>query len=391
MLDIFSDDVRRNPFPIYDQLRATSPVLRVPPPFDAWLILDYEGVKRALNDHDAFSSAVPSPRHWFIFSDPPLHTKMRALIAKAFTPSTITNLEPQIRNLSRDLLTAAIARGEIDLAQDYAVPLPMKVISEMIGIPPADWNVFRHWSDVIVKLSYARNGGPEAQQVTAEFTAVAAEMNDYLTHMIAARRAEPRDDLLTRLIHAEVDGETLSQPEILGFFQLLVVGGQDSTANLINNSILCLLDNPDELARLRNNLQLLPSAIEEVLRFRSPFQWIMRTPKRDLQMGGQTIPAGKLVLAVIGSANRDPKIFPDANRFDITRSPNPHIAFGHGIHFCIGGPLARMEARIALTDLLSRFKQIDRANNDPWPPRQALHVHGPSRLPIHFELAESGS
>jgi cytochrome P450 len=387
MLEIFSDEVRRDPFLIYEELRSASPLVLVPPPFDAWLILDYEGVKRALNDHDAFSSAVPAPRNWFIFSDPPMHTKMRALIAKAFTPSTITNLELRIRRLSRDLLDAVIARGEMDLAQDYAVPLPMKVISEMIGIPPSDWNVFRRWSDSINKLSYSRNGGPEAQQAAIEFTAVAAEMNDYLTHMIAARRAEPRDDLLTRLIQAEIEGETLSQPEILGFFQLLVVGGQDSTSNLINNSVLCVLENPDQLDRLRDNLQLLPSAIEEVLRFRSPFQWIMRTPRRDIQMSGQTIPAGKLLLAVIGSANRDPKIFPDANRFDITRNPNPHIAFGHGIHFCLGAALARLEARIALTDLLTRFKRFDRISNEPWAPRQALHVHGPSRLPIRFETA----
>jgi cytochrome P450 len=385
MIDIFSDDVRRDPFPVYEAARATAPVIRVPPPFDAWLFLDYQSVKRALQDHDSFSSAVPAPPHWFIFSDPPVHTKMRALISRAFTPGTIANLEPRIRELSRRLLDQNIRRGEMDLAADYAVPLPMQVIAEMIGIPAADWLTFRRWSDSILKLSYSRGGGPEAQAVRQEFAAVHGEMNEYLAGMISARRAKPADDLLTRLIHAEVDGERLTQAEILGFFELLVVGGQETTANLINNAILCLLENPGELERLRGDFDLLPSAIEETLRYRAPIQWLMRAPRRDITIAGHTIPAGKLVLAVIGSANRDTAVFADAAQFDIARNPNPHLSFGHGIHFCIGAPLARMEAKIALTDLLSNLKNLRVSSADPWPPRKALHVHGPSRLPIRFD------
>lgn len=385
MIDIFSDDIRRDPFPVYEMARKISPVVRVPPPFDAWLLLDYAGVKRALQDHEAFSSAVPAPKHWFIFSDPPIHTKMRALISRAFTPGTISNLEPRIRELSRRLLEEAQKRGEMDLAVDYAVPLPMQVIAELIGIPPADWSTFRRWSDSILKLSYTRSGGPEAELAQREFAAVHGEMGEYLKTMIAARTTAPKDDLVTRLVHAEVDGERLSHAEILGFFQLLVVGGQETTANLINNAILCLLEHPAELARLRANPELLPGAIEETLRFCAPIQWLMRAPRRDIEIGGQTIPAKKLVLAVIGSANRDAAAFPEPNRFDITRAPNTHLSFGHGIHFCIGAPLARLEAKIALGDLLSRFKSFDRCSREPWPPRQALHVHGPSSLPIRFE------
>jgi cytochrome P450 len=164
----------------------------------------------------------------------------------------------------------------------------------------------------------------------------------------------------------------------------LLLAGQETTTNLINNAVLCFLENADQLARLRAAPALLASAIEEVLRYRSPFLWVMRTPRRDVELHGQTIPAGKLVLAMVASANRDPRQFPDAARFDITRDPNPHLAFGHGIHSCIGAALARMEARIVLTDILSRLKSMELASNAPWEPRKALHVHGPARLPIRF-------
>ena len=384
MSDFFSDEMRRDPVPLYDRMRQVSPLFRLPPPFDAWLIFDYEGVKRALTDHEAFSSRVPAPRHWFIFSDPPDHTKLRGLISRAFTPRVITNLEPRIRELSRDLLDRAIERGEMDLAADYAVPLPMMVIAEMIGIPPEEWPMFRRWSDSILKISYARSDSDVAGRAHGEFVAVTAEMGAYLARMIERRRVSPRDDLLTRLVEAEVDGERLSHEEILGFFQLLVVGGQETTANLINNAILCLVENPDQFEKLRASPDLLSSAIEEAVRHRSPVQWLMRTPTRDIRLHDRVIPAGQLVLAMVGSANRDPAQFADADRFDIARDPNPHIAFGHGIHFCLGAPLTRLEARIALGDILGRFDGLELTSAGPWEPRQALHVHGPARLPIRF-------
>ncbi len=385
MLDLFSDEMRRDPYAAYDVLRQASPALRVPPPFDAWMVFDHEGVKRVLSDHETFSSRVRAPKNWFNFQDAPEHTKLRALISRAFTSRSIAHLEPRIQELSRRLLDPLIGRGEMDLAADYAGPLPMMVIAEMIGIPAAEWSRFKGWSDAILRISYSRSGDEDAARVMADFRATTDEMSVYLEEMIAQRRSAPRDDLLTRLIEAEVDGQRLTHDEILGFFQLLVVGGQETTANLISNAVLCLVENPDQLRRLRADPGLLPSAIEEVLRYRTPFLWLMRTPSRDVTMHGQVLPAGTLVLPMLGSANRDPGVFPDPARFDVSRDPNPHIAFGHGVHACLGAALSRLEARIALTDLLSRMRTIERANDEPWEPRRALNVHGPTHLSIRFE------
>jgi cytochrome P450 len=213
-------------------------------------------------------------------------------------------------------------------------------------------------------------------------------MRDYVARLADDRRTVPADDLLTRLGQADVEGQRLTDDEILAFVQLLLVAGNETTTNLINNAVLCLLDHPDELARLRAVPELLPSAIEEVMRFRSPVQWMFRFTRADVEMHGQTIPAGRMVLPVIGAANRDPAHFADSDRFDVARDPNPHLAFGHGIHFCIGAPLARLEARIALADVLERLRGLERADDAPWQPRSALHVHGPSRLPVRFAPGE---
>lgn len=375
----------RDPFPLYAQMRSASPAHYAPPPFDAFLIFDYGSVKRVLNDHHAFSSQVPAPPNWFIFFDPPNHTRLRALIAQAFTPRMVAGLEPRIRQRSRELLDKIAARGEMDLAADYAVPLPMMVIAEMIGIPPEDWPRFNAWSDAILKLSHTRSAAEQAAAALGEFKIVTMEMGAYLAELAARRRAEAQDGLLSRLTAAEIDGERLAPEEMLGFFQLLIVAGQETTTNLIDNAILCLIENPDQLSKLEQHPELLQSTIEEVLRYRSPVQWVMRTPRSEIEMHGTRIPAGKLVLAMIGSANRDAAQFSDAGRFNIERDPNPHLAFGHGIHFCLGAPLARLEARIALPDLLSRLRGLELASDQPWQPRQALNVHGPARLPIRFE------
>jgi cytochrome P450 len=279
----------------------------------------------------------------------------------------------------------------MDLAADYSVPLPMMVIAEMLGIPVADRPSFKRWNDVILNMSHTVPGGKEAAGASNEFIAVTAEMNEYLAGLLDDRRAVPRDDLLTRLVQAEVDGEWLTQNEILGFFQLLLLAGSETTTNLINNAILCLLENPQELARLREKPELLPSAIEEVLRYRSPVLAMFRQTKREAQVHGQVIPPGKLVLTMIGSANRDPRLFHDAGKFNIARDPNPHLAFGHGVHFCLGAPLSRLEARIALADLLERLKGFTLASDEPWEPRKAFHVHGPARLPIRFQPGRRGA
>jgi len=388
-MDLFSVSMRRNPYSGYDQMRSGAPILHLPS-FDLWMIFDFEGVQRALTDHHAFSSDLSrapgngNPGEWFIFFDPPRHTKLRALISKAFTPRVVANLEPRIRELSRQLLDRTIERGAMDLVADFSVPLPMGVIAEMLGVPVADWPRYKRWSDVILRLANTFARDEEAAATVQEYRAVTAEMRAFLPDWIEQRRAEQQGDLLTRLVEAEVDGERLTPEEILGFVQLLLVGGQETTANLINNTVLCLLENPEQRARLEAAPGLLPSAIEEVLRYRSPIQWMPRATRRAVEVHGQVIPAGKLVLAMIGSANRDPKQFRDADQFDIVRDPNPHIAFGHGIHSCLGAPLARLEARIALADFLERVKGFEFADEEPWEPREALHVHGPSRLPIRF-------
>jgi cytochrome P450 len=241
-------------------------------------------------------------------------------------------------------------------------------------------------------MSYTVVGaGETARAAFEEFTVTTGEMSAYLAEVLAHRRSAPRDDLLTRLLRAEVDGERLNEREILGFFQLLLLAGSETTTNLINNAILCFLDHPEQLARLSAEPGWLPSAIEEVLRYRAPLQWMYRVPTRAVELDGQTVPAGELVLAMIGSANRDPLQFPDADRFNITREPNPHLAFGHGTHFCLGASLARLESRVALTQLLGSLKGLALASDKPWEPRPGLHVHGPARLPIRFERGTPGT
>ncbi len=387
-MDFFSDDMRRNPYPAYEHMRRLAPVFHLAP-FDVWMVFDFDGVKRALVDHDTFSSDLShapgngNPGEWFIFFDPPRHTKLRALISRAFTPGVVAKLAPRVRELSRQLLDQTIERGAMDLAADFAVPLSMRVIAEMLGVPAEDWPRYRRWSDVIVKIAGTFTRDAAAARIVDEYRAVSAEMRAFLPQWIARRSANP-DALLTRLVEAEVDGERLTQGEILGFVQLLLVAGQETTANLINNAILCFLEHPAQLDRLRAAPALLPSSIEEVLRYRSPLQWMPRATRRDVELSGRVIPAGKLVFPMIGSANRDPTRFPDPDRFDIARDPNPHLAFGHGIHACLGAPLARLEARIALADFLERIERFELASDQPWEPRPALGVHGPSRLPIRF-------
>jgi cytochrome P450 len=366
-------------------LRATSPLFRVPPPFDGWMVLDYESAKRVLTDHETFSSEVPSPPNFFIFYDPPAHTKLRALIARAFTPRTISDLEPQIRAISTGLLDDVMDRQEMDFATEFSVPLSLKVISGMIGIPVEDSATYRRWSDGILGLSYTLSAGQHIDDVLRDYAAITDEMNAH----IQQRRRQPEDDLLTRLMQAEIDGEKLTDGEILGFFQLLVAAGQETTSDLINNALLCFIENPDQLAKLRNTPELLGSAIEEVLRYRSPVQWTRRTPRHEVEIHGTKISAGDLVLAMQGSANRDPRVFADANQFDITRNPNPHISFGHGIHFCLGAALSRLEARIGLSNVLQRFEHFELASDAPWEPREPLAVHGPNNLPIRFAVNRS--
>lgn len=377
---LFSEEMRRDPFPIYQRMRSASP-LYFEPQTGLWMIFDYESVKWALTDHETFSS-----RHgpdWIVFTDPPRHTKLRALISKAFTPRSIASLEPRIAQLSRGLLNELKDRSQFDLVADYSMPLPIMVIAEMLGIPLEDRPRFARWNDIVLKMSYTiGRRDQEAMAAYADFCSATQEMSDYLRALQTKRLHDPKDDLLTRLWQAEMDGQRLTHEEVLAFFQGLLLAGSETTTHLITNAILCFIEHPDQLKRVRQNMDLLPSAIEEVLRHRSPLQWMYRITKRDVQLHSQTIAAGKMVLPIIGSANRDEKVFQNPEQFDVTRNPNPHIAFGHGIHFCMGTPLARLESKIALTDLLGRTENLRLTSDDPWQPRKGLHVHSPAQLPI---------
>ena len=384
MTDLFSDDARRNPYPLYEQARAAAPLLH-DPRSGLWMVFDYGGVNRVLSDHGSFSSARGPD--WMIFTDPPRHTKLRALVSKAFTPKSVAGLEGRIAAISHELLDRVVARGEMDVVADYALPLPMTVIAEMLGIPASDRERFARWNEVLLDMSHTIAGGDRAPAAMDGFIALAGEMGAYLEEQLARRRVEPTDDLLTRLAAAEVDGERLTHGQILGFSQLLLLAGSETTTNLIANAVLCFAARPDQLARLRDEPALIPAAVEEVLRFRSPLQWMYRVATRDVPMHGRVIPTGAMVLAMIGSANHDPLVFPDPARFDVARSPNPHLAFGHGVHFCLGAPLARLEGRIALGHLIARLPNLELADTSPWVPRPGLHVHGPARLPVRFTRA----
>ena len=383
-----ADAARRDPYPLYAEARRASPVVG-DAVTGAWALFDHESVKRALLDHDAFGSAVTPPTgkapDWLVFTDPPRHSKLRAIIARAFTPRAIAALEPRMRQLSRALLAPHLERGHFDLVVDYATPLPVLVIAEMMGIPEVDRGSFVRWSEAIVNLSYSITGGEAAALAIASHAAAKEEMSAYVDELVARRRVEPRDDLLTRLVEAEVEGERLAPDDLLGFFQLLLVAGTETTTNLVDLAVLTLLEHPRALERVRAAPSaLVPSVIEEVLRYRSPAQVAFRETKRDVVMHGRTIPRGAFVLAFVGSANRDPSAFADPDRFDVTRAPNPHLAFGHGVHFCMGAPLARLEARVAIGQLLERVKGIQLVGDGKWEPRKGLHVHGPTRLPIRF-------
>jgi cytochrome P450 len=387
MTSFLLPEIRRNPYPLYDQMRSAAPVVR-DPATGLWMLFDHESVKRALNDHDTFSSAVTRGQaaKWLVFIDPPRHVKLRALVMRAFMPKSVAALETRIREISRKLLNDCISAGEFDLVAGFSLPLPMMVVGDMLGIPSSDWVRFREWSDIILDLSYSVAGGVAGEKATQAFRVVTAEMAAYLAALLDERRATPKDDLLTRLVQAEVDGERLTDDDILGFFQLLLVAGHETTTNLINNAVLCLLEHRDQLDHLVARPDLVPSAIEEVLRYRSPLQWVMRGVRQEVELRGQTIPVGAMVLPLIGSANRDAAVFPEPGRFDITRDPNPQIAFGHGIHFCLGAPLSRLEGRIALGDLLEHLPDLEVADTAPWEPRKALHVHGPAKLVVRLKL-----
>lgn len=366
----------------FQSMRQTSPV-HYAADYDSWHVFRYADVQQVLQDYTTFSSDMSSRmgaeasgliQSSIINYDPPRHRLMRSLVTKAFTPKAVAAMAPRIQMLTEQLLDAVAERGRMDVIGDLAYPLPVIVIAELLGVPAEDRDRFKRWSDVIV--------GSEQHQ--HQMTDMRHEVGEYFLRVVEQRRREPGSDLISALLAAEVDGEKLSVRELLGFCVLLLVAGNETTTNLIGNAVYSFTDQPDTLPRLIESPSLLPGAIEEVLRYRSPVHVLPhRFARVDTELGGQQIRAGQQVLVWLGSANRDESVFPDAERFILDRTPNAHIAFGAGIHFCIGATLARLEARTALSALLVRCRDIERDETGLEWVRGGI-VYGLKHLPIQF-------
>jgi cytochrome P450 len=380
MDEVWTVERELNPFPWYARMRASEPVA-YDRHWGSYSVFRYADVQRVLSEHATFSSNRTGGQEAqhplsasLISSDPPRHRQLRNLVSQAFTPRAVAALEPRIAQIVDELLDAVAPLSRMDVVDDLAYPLPVIVIAELLGIPAADRDRFKAWSDSVV------TGQAGAQRGNLQ-----REMAMYFMQTIERRRHEPGDgDLITALLGAEVDGQKLTEMELLGFCMLLLVAGNETTTNLIGNAILCFDEQPEVYERLRADPALLPGAIEEVLRYRSPVQAMDRVTSTETVVGDVTMPAGTWVSAWIGSANRDEEQFPAADTFDITRMPNKHVAFGQGVHFCLGAPLARLEARVALGALLERLRDIRRVPDVELEPLQSTIVYGVRHLPVTF-------
>ena len=363
-----------------------------------WHVLGHREVGTLLSDPAAFSSdlTVLRPaqddlalfqRGNFVQMDPPQHRKLRTLVSQAFTPRVVADLEPRIAELTTQLLDEVDER--FDLIDALAYPLPVIVIAEMLGVPASDRPLFRRWADVL----FSQDVDPDQSLRSVSEQAVTAvaptmrEMNAYFLDHIRSRRAGPGHDLTSKLVQAEVDGERLADEEIVGFVGLLLLAGHVTTTATLGNSVVCFQDAPDAAAQVRADPGLLPAAIEEVLRVRTPFPRLARMTTADAELAGVTIPAGQVVIPWLTAANRDERVFADPHRFDVHRSPNPHLSFGHGIHFCLGAPLARLEARVALRLLLERYRDVEVAADEAVEQRNPWTMVAVSRLPLEVRPA----
>jgi len=394
----FIPEVHANPYPMYARLRAEDPV-HWSALMEAWVLTRYDDVVAVLTD-SRFSADRRQARNRFadeiarreeefgpfgrtrtmLTSDPPEHTRLRRLVSKAFTPRMVEGLRPRIQEIVDELLDAVAQNGRMDVIRDLAYPLPVIVIAEMLGVPPEHRDQFKHWSDEIVGVL----GGPLVPQETLERSRVAVhELAEYLSGVIVERRREPREDLVSGLIAAEEQGQILSEDEMLATAMLLLVAGNETTTNLIGNGMLSLLRNPDEMERLCADPSQVPTAVEELLRYDGPVQATGRVAMEDLEIGGQKVTKGQAVLTVLGAANRDPAQFGKPDELDLDRQPNEHVAFGDGIHFCLGAPLARAEGQIAFETLLRRFAH-PRLETDNLQWGGSFILRGLKSLPIVF-------
>ena len=376
---LFGPEMLANPYPFYHRLRASQPVLRVPA-VDAWIVTTYEGVNGSLRNPRLSSDRFPRARarleakglagmiddrmKSMIHMDAPDHTRLRGLVNKAFTPRVVETMEGRINEIIEELLNAAAKKGRFDLIADLAYPLPVMVIAEMLGVPAEDRAKFKAWSD---ELSSVLAGDPAAlpDGILSRVMAARAELVDYFRAIAATRRASPGNDLLSALVQAEEEGGKLSEDELYSTLVLLLVAGNETTTNLIGNGMLALLNHGDELQRLWGDPTLVSSAVEEMLRYDSPIQFTTRLAKADVEIHDTTIREGEWLYLVIGAANRDPAQFTDPDRFDVGRAGNKHISFGAGAHFCLGAPLARLEAQLALRSLSRRCPNLRLSGDKP--------------------------
>jgi cytochrome P450 len=315
--------------------------------------------------------------------DPPKHDRLRGFVNKVLTPGRLRRLEPRIREIARELMDDVLEQRCVDFVEEYCYALPVIVIAEIIGVPSEDRTQFRIWSDTVVEnLGEGIGGMPIDPHAARRRVAVGQEMDQYFAELLEQRRREPREDLLTHLASAEHDGDRLGQQEILTMLTVLLIAGNETTRNLIGNAVIQLLAHPGELARLRENPALMPTAVNEVLRFDSSVQATVRRALRGVEIRDEKIDPGESALLWLGSANRDEAVFPDANRFDIARDPNHHLSFGFGVHYCLGSNLARLETQIALAELIRRTRSFRRTDDDSiWRSRSFI-LRGPKSLAL---------
>ncbi len=399
-VDVTNATFKANPFPFYAQLRAEAPVFPVTVPMPtkqrAWLITRYSDVQDVLKDarfaknpHNAMSPEQLKKKPWIpsmfkpleqnmLDLDSPDHTRLRALVHKAFTPRLIEQMRDEIQTLTDELLDAAEPKGSMDLIADFALPLPLTIIGRILGVPAEDNDKFHHWTKTLLSAGTKMN----------YFVVIPTIMSfmRYLKKLIKERRAHPKDDLVTALVQAKDGSDKLSGDEVLAMIFLLLVAGHETTVNLIGSGSLALLEHPDQLEKLRIEPAIIKPAIEELLRFVCPVEMATeRYAREDITIAGTTIPRGELVLAVIGSANRDANYFDNPDSLDVTRENNKHLAFGLGAHYCLGAPLSRLEGQIAISTLIRRMPNL-RLSIAPdqirW--RGGIILRGLEALPVSF-------
>jgi pimeloyl-[acyl-carrier protein] synthase len=388
----FLPEVHANPYPLYSRLREHDPVhWNIP---GLWILTRYADAVRMLR-HPGMSSDFRNSELFeifrdlsggsfldnrepsMLFRDPPDHTRLRTLVTKAFSARVIESLRPFVQRTVDDLLEGIERRGgEFELVSELAHPLPVVVICEMLGVPAEDVERFSRWSDDLVHTLDPMIGPDIIERATESELAFDA----YFRVLISQRRKAPRDDLLSGLIAAEEEGQRLSEEELLRTLILLLVAGHETTVNLISNGTLALLRNRDQLGRLQDDPSIIRAAVEELLRYDAPVQLTGRIPLEDMEFGGKTVRKGQQVVALVGAANRDPEQFPEPDRLDLGRQDVRHIAFGGGIHFCLGAFLARVEGQIAIGSLVRRFPDLEVAGEPVW--RDTITLRGLKVLPL---------